>query len=305
MKKIIFCFFCFFCFNLASADENAATENPPTETTNKFYHFLESITGTTPSLYQLHQDQKRSVEDKKYVVTLYQPTYVLPFYYTEHPYYSIYANQTPNHENLDKAEFKAQLSFLMPIIQHIAGSKFDLNLSYTQLSYWQVYAKSQYFRETDYNPALFISNNFINNWQYHLGIEHQSNGRGGAYERSWNRAFGDLIFSKDNWMVDITPWILIFKNESSSLHNPTIQSYMGNGQVQIAYKYGENTFSLMSRNNLASNFKRGAVEVTWSHPIYSRFSFYVQGFSGYGQSLIEYNHFTNSIGAGITLNDWL
>ncbi|MFN7095894.1 MAG: phospholipase A, partial [Burkholderiales bacterium] len=26
---------------------------------------------------------------------------------------------------------------------------------------------------------------------------------------------------------------------------------------------------------------------------------------GYGQSMIEYNHYTNSIGIGIALNDWI
>ena len=38
---------------------------------------------------------------------------------------------------------------------------------------------------------------------------------------------------------------------------------------------------------------------------YKYFKGYVQGFSGYGQSLVDYNTHHNSIGVGIALSDWL
>ena len=59
----------------------------------------------------------------------------------------------------------------------------------------------------------------------------------------------------------------------------------------------------MSRNNITSLFRRGAVELTWSFPIQKYVKGYVQAFSGYGQSLIEYDHYTDSIGIGIALSD--
>ena len=40
-------------------------------------------------------------------------------------------------------------------------------------------------------------------------------------------------------------------------------------------------------------------------PLVNHFHGYVQGFSGYGQSLIEYNHYTNSASLGIAINDWI
>ncbi|MCD6047279.1 MAG: phospholipase [Gammaproteobacteria bacterium] len=293
----------------ASATDQASTQPPAEEkikhTKNVFYQFLSSITGKKPSLYQKESSQIQADSNKKFNIILYQPTYILPAYYTAYPDEAVYQNSTPDNQQVDRMEFKGQLSFLVPLVKNIFGKGTSLNASYTQLSYWQFYAESQYFRETNYTPAVFFSDNFLRNWQYNIGVEHESNGRGGSAERSWNRAFGDIIFSKDNWMVDITPWILIFKNESSNLHNPDIQHYMGNGQILFTYKLGNNVLSFMSRNNLQSGFKRGAEEITWSHPIYSRFSLFVQGFSGFGQSLIEYNHYTNSVGVGFALNSYL
>jgi phospholipase A1 len=287
------------------ASTQPSTEETINQTKNVLYQFLSSITGKKTSLYQKESNQIQADTNKKFNIILYKPTYILPAYYTAYPDEAVYQNSTPDNQQVDRMEFKGQLSFLVPLVKNIFGKGTALNASYTQLSYWQFYAESQYFRETDYIPAVFFSDNFLKNWQYNLGVEHESNGRGGSAERSWNRAFGDIIFSKGNWMVDITPWILIFKDESSNLHNPDIQHYMGNGQILFTYKLGNNVLSFMSRNNLQSGFKRGAEEITWSHPVYSRFSLFVQGFSGFGQSLIEYNHYTNSIGLGFSLNSYL
>ena len=82
---------------------------------------------------------------------------------------------------------------------------------------------------------------------------------------------------------------------------------MGNGELRTAYKWKDNTFSLMLRNCLESGFSRGTVELGWSFPLwkYPYFKGYVQYFNGYGESLLDYNEHANSIGAGVLLTDWL
>jgi phospholipase A1/A2 len=78
---------------------------------------------------------------------------------------------------------------------------------------------------------------------------------------------------------------------------------MGNGEESFSYKLNDGlTLSVMTRNNLESRFARGTEEVDFSFPLTTHFHGFVQFFSGYGQSLIEYDHYTNGVGVGFALN---
>lgn len=274
--------------------------------TAKVDNTLTAITTDKPSAYEQKNAEEAELLNNPLGIVLYKPTYILPAYYTQSPDYAIYQNNTPDSQKVQQMELKAQFSFLLPLVTDLFNyPNTDLDVAYTQLSYWQVYAASQYFRETDYEPEIFVSWHPKVNWFAHFGVVHQSNGLGGEYERSWNRAYTDLIFARGNWDFSVEPWVLIFTSESSDLHNPDIPHYLGNGEFNVAYKLGKNEFSVMSRNNLESGFSRGAEEIDYSHYLYKHFNVYLQFFSGYGQSLIEYNHYTNAVGVGISLNNWL
>jgi len=246
--------------------------------------------------------QKKSANNL-FGIALLRPTYILPFYYTGSPYQ---ISNAPDGQKVMSEEFKGQLSFALPLAE-FWQNKVAINVAYTQLSYWQVYAKSQYFRETDYEPEIFFSYNFKPNWLIDAGLDHQSNGLGGTNERSWNRAYTNLSFSGKKWLVSIKPWILIFQDSSSAVHNPDITHYLGYSQTTFSYKLFNNQVASVALRNVAeSGFSRRAEEFTWSIPISkTRLRFYADFFSGYGQSLIEYNHYTNSAGIGIALNDWI
>ncbi|MCF6776251.1 phospholipase A [Thiotrichales bacterium 19X7-9] len=234
-------------------------------------------------------------------INLYKPNYILPYYYTFSPYQSVYQGQTPDDQELKSAEWKFQFSLNVPLV-YIYNDHFRFNFAYSQLSYWQFYApQSQYFRETDYEPELYMSTDLMNHVTGSIGIEHQSNGKGGDLERSWNRAYIQSTYNNDQYMLRLKLWDIIFRSESSDLHNPDIGNFMGYGEIIGAWKFYSNfELSVMLRS-----IKYPTTEIGFSFPVYGVIKGYLQFFSGYGQSLIEYNHHTNAIGIGITINNWI
>lgn len=246
-----------------------------------------------------------------FAIAFYKPTYILPYYYTGSPYFKVYKHNTPDHEKLSRSELKYQLSFKLPVWKNIFNYRSTLNIAYTQLSYWQAYNHIAFFRETDYEPELFIANeiNFhlIKDWTINflnIGAMHQSNGYGGSMERSWNRIYLEMISSTDKWMVSLKPWVII-RDNAMKQHNPNIGKYLGYGQLLVAFKYSRQVFSIQSHNLIEGGGKRATFEVAWSFPITPYLNGYLQFFTGYGQSLIEYDHHTNSAGIGIALSNWV
>lgn len=263
------------------------------------------ITPDDNSLLEQRIRKEIKISENPFGITLYKPTYVLPFYYTGSPAYAVYAGNTPGSQGIKKAEFKGQLSLQLPVWENIFDTENSLHVAYTQQSYWQVYVESQFFRETVYTPEIFVVNHAFKNWQFQVGAVHQSNGRGADFERSWNRLYADVRFSGNQWLVSIKPWVLIFKGVSSELHNPDITKFLGNERILLAVKVRDLVLSASFRNTIESSFRRSTEEISISFPILQHVRGYVQIFRGYGQSLIEYNHFTKSIGVGIALNDWI
>ena len=68
------------------------------------------------------------------------------------------------------------------------------------------------------------------------------------------------------------------------------------------YRWRGNSFAAMARGNLSTG--KGAVQLgCFSPPILGPLRGYVQVFSGYGETLIDYNWKQNTIGVGIALSD--
>ena len=168
-----------------------------------------------PTAIQKRQQEEQAAANNPFSIGLFNPNYILPFYYTKSPYQAIYSGNTPDNQKVMRQELKAQFSIDIPLWQHILGTKNRLDIGYTQLMYWQVYAKSQYFRETNYMPEIFVTHPLSGKWQVQTGLVHQSNGRGGTYERSWNRAYINFIYSQRHWFISIKPWALVFQKQSS------------------------------------------------------------------------------------------
>lgn len=266
---------------------------------------------TTPTPVEERAEKENIIPPNYFAITFYKPNYVLPFYYTASPYNKIYLNSTPLHERIKKTEIKYQISLKVPIWKNIFGRASTLHFAYTQLSYWQAYNHTAFFRETDYEPEIFLANEInwriIKDWSFNffnVGLVHESNGYGNDLERTWNRIYLEAISSSDQWMFSIKPWF-VFHDEGYNRFNPNMANYLGYGELTIAYKYGRQVFSVQAHGLFEQGGRVATVLASWSFPITSYLNGYIQVFSGYGQSLIEYNHRTNSIGVGIALSNWI
>lgn len=258
-----------------------------------------------------HRLQFEEVQDSNpFSITAYQPNYVLPVNYTS-SLSPIYKGITPNNQKIQNVDLKFQFSFKAPVWRNFFGRNNALYIAYTQQSFWQAYNDSPFFRANNYQPEIFLENN-INlplwvGWRLHLlnvGAMHQSNGRGGLLERSWNRVYLEASLSKGRWLVSIKPWYIL-QQTSFKTQNPDIEHYLGHGRLLIAYKFKRQVVSLETYNNVESGFCRSSVQANYSFPLIKKVRGFAQFFSGYGQSLLEYNHRTTSVGLGISLSDWL
>ncbi len=214
----------------------------------------------------------------------------------------------------DPTEVQFQLSIKTPLAVNLFNLPIDLFAAYTVRSFWQLYnaEASSPFRETNHEPDFWVQARY--DWEifgFHnnisaLGISHMSNGQGGSLSRSWNRIHAAIAFERSNLVFMLRPWIRIQEDPDDD-DNPDITDYYGHGELWMAYKHDGHTFSMMTRNNLESGFSRGAVELGWSFPLfdYPFLKGYLHYFSGYGESLIDYNHYVNRIGIGLELTEIL
>lgn len=215
----------------------------------------------------------------------------------------------------DDLEVQFQLSIKTPLAVNLFDTQLDIYAGYTVNSYWQFYNSdaSSPFRETNHEPEVWLQHrpeefqilgftNTVNG----IGLNHMSNGQGGSLSRSWNRMYGFFAFERGNMAVLLKPWMRI-KEDSEDDDNPDITDYYGHGELWLTYSHQKHTFSFMTRNNLESGFSKGAVELGWSFPLfdYPYLKGYIQYFSGYGESLIDYDRYVNRIGVGLQLTDIL
>ena len=251
---------------------------------------------------------KDDTDNNKFAITLHRPNYFLAMTYNKNPNAETYEQEGRDVPNNYEAKF--QLSIKMKLWEDLLKDNGDLYGAYTQMSLWQIYDISSPFRETNYEPELFLEfdTDFnvlgLRNRIFRFGVDHQSNGQGGAFSRSWNRIYTEFIASRGNFLMGLKPWYRIPEHAEDD-DNPDIDKYLGYGRLMGAYKWKKNVLSFTFRNNLRAHENRSGLELGWSYGLTQNLRAYLQYFNGYGESLIDYNNSTNRIGVGIVINDWL
>jgi len=291
-----------------------------------------AATGLTPQeAAKLERDERRArggslgerweldpgTKQGRFLLRPYKPMYVLPVRWSDDP------NQQPTSDgvgnsvsapqDLRSLEAAFQISLKSKIWETVGGSNLDVWLGYTQKSHWQVYtpALSRPFRETNYEPEVFgiwgIDQPLFLGWRARflgLGFNHQSNGRSQPLSRSWNRIIAQVGFENGDWSVLARPWWRI--SESPEVDdNPGIENWLGRGELVITRRAGAHQVSAQLRHSLrGGDASRGSVTLDWAFPLSSYLKGHVQLFSGYGESLIDFNYRQTTIGLGFSLVEW-
>jgi phospholipase A1 len=190
----------------------------------------------------------------------------------------------------------------------------DLWLAYTQKSLWQLWnrAESSPFRNTDYQPEIIYVVPVPEKWSIlpagwrwrmiQAGFAHQSNGQSNPLSRSWNRIYGAAAFEHGEFGLHIR--LSRRTSEKGVDDNPDLTSFIGNTEVTAKWLPGLATASLAWRTRIDS-LDRGSAQLDWTYPFNRQnptgLRWYLQLFSGYGETLLDYNHRQNSVGMGVSL----
>lgn len=269
----------------------------------------ESFTTLKDDFYQKRvkkTDDKETDESIKKLFTkdfgiyTYKKNYILPATYT--------FNDRDDRENFETV---FQLSFEKPLSYNLFGFDETVSIAYTQKSFWQTTGSSAPFRETNYEPEIFVQipygeeNSALKS--YKISAMHSSNGKDEEDSRSLNRVYLEGLFQFENLFVTPRVWYRIPENSKDD-ENPHFYDYYGYGDLSLLYAYKQHTFELLLRDNLKfSENNKGAAEFTWTFPlpeflhtknVYGM----LQYFYGYGNSLIDYDREINNIGIGIVLS---
>jgi len=240
----------------------------------------------------------------------YRPNYILPFAIANSKYVSHKPQVT-----YDRKEAELQVSLKLKLAHDLFGLKEKYYVSYTHRAFWQIYIKSSPFRETIYNPEAFVifpisdKTSGLNIRSFKFAIAHQSNGQpdttnipffnGYNLSKSINYVYGTLRLQHDTLLTDLT-LLVPFPGSANLEDNPDIMKYLGYTQAKFTYFYNEHMFTLMARGNISS--LKGAVEATYSYPLPRDTYLYVKLFSGYVESLVDYNREVTKFSIGFSFS---
>lgn len=284
--------------NASDPTEPKPTQSEPTPQASSAWASGTSLT----DVWELDPAHKRGVLNFR----PNQPNYLMATR-TAHPNnapYRPFRDITQLGTNLAHSELVFQLGFKLKLVEDAFSKPLDFWFGYTQNSFWQAINSqaSSPFRETNYQPELMLVTplhfsvlgmdaRFLN-----LGVMHQSNGQSSTLSRSWNRVYLQSGLDRGEWTVLARVWKRI--NEAAlDDDNPNIVDYMGHGDLNFTWRHDGSDVSALLRHNFSTG--RGAVQLSWAFPLAGHFKGYTQIFSGYGQSLIDYNYYQNVLGLGL------
>ncbi len=209
-------------------------------------------------------------------------------------------------------DVKIQLSFQYQLFGRADESPTSwldgFRFAYTQRIFWDVPADSQPFRDVSYQPELFYRYDLPGElWGGHVGARagflHESNGKGGPDSRGYQYLYiqPQIAFPVGSYTVSIGPRLAAYVLGRDN--NPDIARYRGHQALSLSIGRDDGLkLSTFSRYNFSTG--KGSVDADLTYPVrrlIGRTPLYlvVQGFTGYGEDLLDYNRRQTRVRAGL------
>jgi phospholipase A1 len=226
---------------------------------------------------------------------IHRPNYVLPLTWTD------------DGAGDEDIELKFQVSLKHPI------GGWPLYFGYTQTAYWRWLdeGRSRPFREINFNPELWyrvrpgrLPGQALDWLGIDAGLEHESNGEDVPASRSWNRLYARTWLDQGPWRAMLKLWYRVPEKERDGPNdpkgddNPRIGEFYGNHELNVSYTFAGGAW-LQASSRYAFDTERGALRLRYAHPTPTRRSrFFVELFSGYGESLETFKKNRSRLGIG-------
>ncbi len=239
------------------------------------------------------------------------------------PVYIVAGNEDPS----TKFQFSFKYQIFDPVgplaqkVPPLGGVYFG----YTQTSFWDLgdEKNSNPFYDSSYRPEILLSydnldrffhdregNRFLPDgmsFNLQAGLKHESNGKTAPDSRSVNILYVRPILkfeNEDGWFISIAPSVWTYVFDLSD--NPDIENYRGHGDLRLVVGRAGG-IQLAATGRIGEGGGRGSVLVDATYPIRSfslgNFDAYldVQFFSGYGESILNYNENDDTLRFGVSL----
>lgn len=217
------------------------------------------------------------------------------------PIYFIAGSQDPN------AKFQFGFKY------QIADSDYKLlngfHFAYTQTSLWDLNSPSSPFFDSSYKPELLYSYDRLlgganTNWfrlDLQLGAQHESNGKGGVDSRSLNIGYfrpSLTLGYPDQLHFTLQPRVWGYLGDLSD--NPDIDAYRGYFDLRAMLTWKDVQLSAFGRMGNEGQNHSVQIDLTYRVP---KTAVYLdlQYFTGYGESLLQYNQRSDVWRVGIAL----
>lgn len=224
------------------------------------------------------------------------------------------------------SEVRIQLSVRTKIAQGLLTGqqtllRDSLWFGYTQQSYWQLFngELSRPFRSTDHEPEITYvyptDAPLPLGWRLRYSgasLVHQSNGQTLPLSRSWNRLVLMAGMEKGNqFRLQGRIWKRLNEGAADD-DNPDINNLVGRAELAGWWDVDKNnTLGMTVRHSLGAD-TNGSVRLEWLTNLghsgiasnRNGLRFHTQLFSGYGDSLVDYNRRRTGLSVGLSLVDW-